>query len=123
MITGILTDYWNTRKDILRKGGWCFLCLKKNHLCRDCNSKTQCFKCRGKHNISICTKDSNERKPENPANVQKGAQQDQGLQAQLQTGSENNPLKQQTNETNLFVSSTTPVLLQTAQATIMQFKA
>ena len=105
------------RKDILRKGGRCFLCLKKNHLCRDCNSKTQCFKCRGRHHISICTKDSNERKSENPANVQKGAQQDQGLQAQQKTGSENNPLKQQT---NLFVSSKTPVLLQTAQATITQ---
>ena len=108
------------RKDILRKGGRCFLCLKKNHLCRDCNSKTQCFKCRGRHHISICTKDSNERKSENPANVQKGAQQDQGLQAQQKTGSENNPLKQQTNGTNLFVSSKTPVLLQTAQATITQ---
>ena len=108
------------RKDILRKGGRCFLCLKKNHLCRDCNSKTQCFKCRGRHHISICTKDSNERKSENPANVQKGAQQDQGLLAQQKTGSENNPLKQQTNGTNLFVSSKTPVLLQTAQATITQ---
>ena len=108
------------RKDILRKGGRCFLCLKKNHLCRDCNSKTQCFKCRGRHHISICTKDSNQRKSENLANVQKGAQQDQGLQAQQKTGSENNPLKQQTNGTNLFVSSKTPVLLQTAQATITQ---
>ncbi|CAB4030995.1 PREDICTED: uncharacterized protein LOC107346460 [Paramuricea clavata] len=108
------------RKDILRKGGRCFLCLKKNHLCRDCNSKTQCFKCRSRHHISICTKDNNERKSENPANVQKDAQQDQGLQAQQKTGSENNPLKQQTNGTNLLVSSKTPVLLQTAQATITQ---
>ena len=69
------------RKDILRKGGWCFLCLKKNHLCRDRNSKIQCFKCRGRHHISFCTKDNNKRKFENPPNGQKGAQEDQGSQS------------------------------------------
>ena len=62
------------RKDILWKGGQCFLCLKKNHLCRDCNSKTQCFKCRGRHHISICMNDSDTRKVERPANDEKRAQ-------------------------------------------------
>ena len=97
-----------------------FLCLKKNRLCRDCYSKTQCFKCRGRHHISICTKDNNERKFENPSNGQKGAQEDQGSQAQQKTGLENNLPKQRTNGTNLFVSSKTPVLLQMAQVTITQ---
>ena len=56
-------------KDILRKGGRCsYICPKKNHLYRDCNSKTESFKCRGSHHISI--------KFEKFANVQKGAQQE-----------------------------------------------
>ena len=109
------------RKDILRKGGRCFLCLKKNHLCRDCNSKTQCFKCRGRHHISICMKDSDVPKVERPTYNGKPGQ-DQGPQAQQKTGL-GSKVNEQTNGTNLFVSSKTPVLLQTAQATITQSDA
>ena len=109
------------RKDILRKGGRCFLCLRKNHLCRDCNSKTQCFKCRGRHHISICMKDSDVPKVERPTDNGKPGQ-DQGPQAQQKTGL-GSKVNEQTNGTNLFVSCKTPVLLQTAQATITQSDA
>ncbi|CAB4000089.1 PREDICTED: uncharacterized protein LOC105315219 [Paramuricea clavata] len=46
------------RIDIIKRSGRCFLCLRKNHLSRDCNSKSRCHKCNGKHHISICTKNS-----------------------------------------------------------------
>ena len=42
------------RKEILRKAGRCFMCLRKNHLARECNSKGKCFKCSQKHHISLC---------------------------------------------------------------------
>lgn len=111
------------RKDILRKNGRCFLCLKRNHLSRDCNSKSHCFKCHGRHHISICTKDTNEQKCQKPQTTSDGrpTQPDQGLQTRQPTGSESKPNEQQTgNGTTLFVSSKTPVLLQTAQATILR---
>ncbi|CAB3994168.1 Hypothetical predicted protein, partial [Paramuricea clavata] len=46
------------RIDIIKRSGRCFLCLRKNYLSRDCNSKSRCHKCNGKHHISICTKNS-----------------------------------------------------------------
>ena len=42
------------RKEILRKAGRCFMCLRKNHLVRECNSKGECFRCSQKHHISLC---------------------------------------------------------------------
>ena len=41
------------RKDILIKQGRCFVCLRKDHLSKNCPSKHECFKCKGKHHISI----------------------------------------------------------------------
>lgn len=42
------------RQDILRKQGRCFICLRKNHLARDCESKGSCFKCSRRHHVSLC---------------------------------------------------------------------
>ena len=41
------------RKEILRKEGRCYVCLKKGHLSRDRPSRNKCFKCDGWHHISI----------------------------------------------------------------------
>ena len=41
------------RKEILRKNGRCYVCLKKCHLSRDCPSQNKCFRCNGWHHISI----------------------------------------------------------------------
>ena len=51
VITNVLA-----RKDILRKEGRCFICLKRGHLSRNCESRYSCIKCTGKHHISICDK-------------------------------------------------------------------
>ena len=44
------------RRQILQKGGRCFLCLRRGHLSLDCHSPNKCRKCGGKHHISICFK-------------------------------------------------------------------
>lgn len=48
------------RKQILKRSGRCFICLKKYHISKECRSATRCRKCRGRHHVSICTKDSSE---------------------------------------------------------------
>ena len=47
------------RKDIVIKQGRCFVCLRKDHLSKNCPSKHECFKCKGKHHISICPSNGN----------------------------------------------------------------
>ena len=42
------------RKDILRKQGRCFVCLKKGHLARECASNIRCHNCKQRHHASIC---------------------------------------------------------------------
>ena len=42
------------RKKCLKKQGRCLICLKKSHLARDCRSKISCFKCSGRHHVSLC---------------------------------------------------------------------
>ena len=44
----------NSRKQILRRNGRCFLCLRKNHIASKCTSNGKCFKCSGRHHVSIC---------------------------------------------------------------------
>ena len=47
----------NARKNCLRKKGNCFICLKHGHTSISCPSNYKCFKCGGKHHISICIKE------------------------------------------------------------------
>ena len=42
------------RKEILRNSGCCFICIRKNHLSRNCRSRSRCSKCQGRHHSSIC---------------------------------------------------------------------
>lgn len=43
------------RKQILRKSGRCFSCLRKGHLSRNCRTTHRCHECNGRHHTSICT--------------------------------------------------------------------
>ena len=36
-------------KEILRNSGRCFICIRKNHLSRNCCSRSRCSKCQGRH--------------------------------------------------------------------------
>ena len=49
----VVTDK-KARKNILKQQGRCFICLRKNHMARNCASKGKCFNCTGRHHISIC---------------------------------------------------------------------
>ena len=42
------------RKQILRRTGRCFVCLRKNHISRQCRSSLKCLDCNGRHHSSIC---------------------------------------------------------------------
>ena len=43
------------RKNILRKTGRCFLCLRRgSHISRDCKSSVKCHICNGHHHLSLC---------------------------------------------------------------------
>ncbi|CAB3997366.1 G2 M phase-specific E3 ubiquitin- ligase [Paramuricea clavata] len=53
----VVTDI-EARKQILRKQGRCFLCLKRNHIARDCESRYMCKYCSGKHHVSLCNNNS-----------------------------------------------------------------
>ena len=46
------------RKQILRRLGRCFICLKKFHVSKNCRSLSRCHKCGGKHHTSICFRGS-----------------------------------------------------------------
>ena len=64
----VVTDI-KARKDILRKSGRCYLCLRKGHLVRQCCSSSLCCKCRSKHHSSICTRPNpSDTEPPNPNN-------------------------------------------------------
>lgn len=42
------------RKDLLRKGGRCFVCLRNNHKSKDCTSPKTCPHCHNKNHQSMC---------------------------------------------------------------------
>ncbi|XP_068675693.1 uncharacterized protein [Montipora foliosa] len=85
------------RKNILMKQGRCFVFLRKDHLSKNCPSKHECFKCKG----------SNEGGPNSGVNSRAAPTQEQ-----IQNLSRNS----RQNLTALYVSVSTPVLLQTANA-------
>ncbi len=43
------------RRNILRKSGRCFSCLKRaGHLAKNCDASIKCFNCRGNHHVALC---------------------------------------------------------------------
>ncbi|CAB3999872.1 Hypothetical predicted protein [Paramuricea clavata] len=54
------------RKNILKRQGRCFLCLRKGHRINQCTSNRRCRKCPGKHHQSICEFNSS-RPPQDPS--------------------------------------------------------
>ncbi|CAB4004998.1 Hypothetical predicted protein [Paramuricea clavata] len=41
------------RRDILKRSGWCFVCLRKKKISRECQSNIKCFKCGRRHHGSM----------------------------------------------------------------------
>ena len=42
------------RKDILKRNGRCFVCLKKNHISKECQPNNKCSKCGRRHHANLC---------------------------------------------------------------------
>ena len=91
----IITDI-AARKKFLQEGRRCFVCLRVGHTGKVCFSQYTCFRCKGKHHISICD--------------QKG----------IPTGERNddNQSNQSNGGTSLMISMHNKVLLQTASGMV-----
>ena len=48
----------SAKREVLRRSGRCYICLKKHHISRDCRSKANCGNCRGCHPTIICPRSS-----------------------------------------------------------------
>ena len=60
------------RKQILRRTGRCFVCLRKHHTSRECCSTLKCTHCNGRHHVSICTAASTQGPPSTTAGNARG---------------------------------------------------
>lgn len=104
------------RKQMLKRSGRCFICLKKFHVSKNCCSSSRCCKCGGTHHTSICSRGSsgisrtNNKPPEarSPQVQVSSASQPQALNPQAGTFV---PMT-----TTMCTNSKTAVLLQTARA-------
>ena len=43
------------RKNVLRREGRCFICLKRSHVARNCSANIKCHECVQRHHVSVCT--------------------------------------------------------------------
>ena len=89
------------RKDILKKQGRCFICLKRSHIARNCDSKRSCSNCSQRHHSSLCTAN------ETPASDNSVA----GVTQPSTQGS-----RQPSSAVSMYVDSETSILLQTCIA-------
>ncbi len=99
------------RKHILRTSGRCFVCLRRNHLSRNCRSRGRCVKCHGRHHTSICLTSNSGTAP-----LPTGTPASSGCPPQSgssQAGTTHIPVT-----SSMFINSHTPILLQTAKATV-----
>ena len=98
------------RKEIfLKRAGRCFVCLKRNHISKDCSSRMKCLKCGRQHHISICMSNTNDEvKCLHTPTVERSASLPQS-QASCSPSIESNG-----RPTVLYVNASTPILLQTS---------
>ena len=118
----------DARKQILKRSGCCFCCLKRGHLGRDCRSTVRCSVCNGHHHRSICTKGQPQcRRPSNGATNTANHTPGTTNSNQSESGRSNttalNPeattfATVPPTSTSLYVSANKSVFLQTAQAEI-----
>ena len=87
----------DSRKQILRKAGKCFNCLKRHHTCRECRSSMRCSNCRGKHHPGICHKSSDH----------------------STTQEEIPSMTSSSTSKSMYTDVNTPILLQTARAVVL----
>ena len=109
------------RKQILQKVGRCFVCLRRGHISRECNSHKKCSKCSGRHHVSICMKSSSTPSGHTPTKIPPVVTpQPQPDPTSVPRPGLNTSApafqSQEPRSTSLWVNSSRTVLLQTAQA-------
>ena len=101
------------RKQILKRSGRCFVCLRRNHTSRECRSTLKCSSCGGRHHVSICTGEVARNTTRSSTTSVTGHST---LQAQsLGSVNSNTP----TTTSLQCASSKVPVLLQTARVDVL----
>ena len=78
------------RKEMLRREGRCFVCLKKSHLARQCTSNIRCFRCKKRHHASVC-----EQPPEPVQKAEERNPSTSSAQSWIQTQTQTNPVRSQ----------------------------
>ena len=53
-------------KELLKKYGRCSVCLRKDHISRNCLAKFKCHNCKGRHHVSICPPNQSPLQPTKP---------------------------------------------------------
>lgn len=102
------------RKQILRSSGRCFVCLRRNHLSRNCRSSGRCTKCRGRHHTSICqTSNLGTQTPTAPLARTPISSTHATPAGTVQPGATSTPTT-----SSMLVDSPTPILLQTAKTVV-----
>ena len=87
----------DARRESLRRSGRCFVCLRRNHISRNCRSSLKCSKCHGRHHVSICPGRDARSPP-------------------LISARGNSQARDASSSTNLYVGNRNSILLQTASA-------
>ena len=93
-------DSW---REVLRKAGRCYICLRRHHISRDCRSTMRCSECKGRHHISICLRSTSRVRANPPTSTTMPEGARSGTRAPPES----------TN--NMCVNTQAPVLLQTAR--------
>ena len=104
------------RKKILREKRRCFVCLKGNHLSRQCASRSKCYHCNGRHHAAICGANEDDSRPARNLPSQNPPSAPPNLNARQPP-----PVAAQTVSTNLYTSHdslSNATLLQTAKTEV-----
>ena len=104
------------RRNIFRKQGRCFLCLKRgSHLAKDCDADIKCFVCKRRHHVALCEQKYENLKPKVDAQPQKSVTPVEKTTSDTDSATSNCNCRY-VNSKNTSEKHT--VLLQTAVATI-----
>ena len=107
----IITDI-NARRNLLKQQGRCFVCLRRNHVARNCASSSVCHDCSGRHHSSICDYANRKRTLGMPSERKIATSSSEV--SDRESGSVTNNGSSMT----VYVDSNTSVLLQTAVASV-----
>ena len=97
------------RKQVLRSSGRCFICLRRNHISRNCRSSARCTECNGRHHVSLHSPAAGQAGP-NPVGPHSV-----GTRHPAPSGMTQPPT---TSTNNMCVNSRATILLQTAKVTV-----